>query len=237
MTALRPRDRLAFALDVASMQGARALLDRLRGEVGVVKVGLELFTAAGPSAVEAVRAIGARCFLDLKLHDIPNTMARGAAAASKLGVSLLTVHAAAGPSALAATQRAVRNSETQLLAVTVLTSLDEAELAAAGIAADPGVLVEQRARMALDAGIRGFVCSPQEAARVRALAGPDATIVTPGIRPAGSEAGDQRRISTPADAIRSGASILVVGRPIREARDPADAARRIVAEIAAAGAQ
>ena len=234
MRRLRARDRLAFALDVATMRGGEKLLGRLAGEVGVVKVGLELFTAAGPDAVRAVREAGAGCFLDLKLHDIPNTMARGAHAASALGVRYLTVHAAAGPAALEATARALAPTETIPLAVTVLTSLDRAELAAAGIDADPGDLVERRARMALDAGIQGFVCAPQEAARVRELAGPDAVIVTPGIRPAGAEAGDQRRVATPAQAIRAGASILVVGRPIREAADPADAARRIVAEIGAA---
>lgn len=232
---LRARDRLAFALDVASMREARMLLERIRGEVGVVKVGLELFTAAGPEAVAAVHEHGAACFLDLKLHDIPNTMARAAAAARAMGVRYLSVHAAAGPEALRATREAVDGSETTLLAVTVLTSMDAAELEATGLVASPEALVEQRARIARAAGLTGFVCSPHEARTVRAIAGPDAVIVTPGVRPQGSPSGDQRRVSTPAEAIRAGASILVVGRPIKDADDPADAARRVVAEIGAAG--
>ncbi|MFK7987818.1 MAG: orotidine-5'-phosphate decarboxylase [Sandaracinaceae bacterium] len=231
----RARDRLAFALDVATLRGGRMLLERLRGEVGVIKVGLELFTASGPAAIEAVHEADAKCFLDLKLHDIPNTMARAAQAAASHGVRYLTVHAAAGPAALEKTARAVEGTTTQLLAVTVLTSMDEGELGHSGIDSAPAALVERRVRMATEAGVRGFVCSAHEAERVRELAGPRCVVVTPGIRPAGADVGDQRRVATPATAIRAGASLLVVGRPIREANDPADAARRIVAEIAAAG--
>lgn len=234
---LAPRDRLAVALDVSSLEEACSLAERLAPEVGVLKVGLQLFIAEGPAAVRAVRAAGAACFLDLKLHDIPATVSRAVEAAAGLGARYCTVHAAAGPAALDAAVKAASGSEMHLLAVTALTSLDEAALRAIGFAApEPERVVRRLATLAMEAGIDGFVCSPHEAALVRGMVGPDKILVTPGVRPVESELGDQRRVATPAQAIRAGADVLVVGRPIRNAGDPAAAARRIVAEIAEAAA-
>lgn len=221
-----------LALDVPSLDAARPLLTRVGPEVGCVKVGLELFIAEGPSAVEAVLASGASCFLDLKLHDIPRTMAGACAAAARLGVRYLTVHASAGPAALDAARQAIQGSATRLLAVTALTSLDAGALRAVGLEADPGVVVERLARLAADHGIDGFVCAPAECPALRAACGADALLVTPGVRPLGSAKGDQARAATPAEAIRRGADLLVVGRPIRDADDPVGAARAIAAEIA-----
>jgi orotidine-5'-phosphate decarboxylase len=232
-TLARARDRLAVALDVPTLDAARPLLERLGGEVGVLKVGLELFVAAGPPAVEAVHRTGAACFLDLKLHDIPATVAKAAGAAARLGVRYATLHASAGPAALEAAVEAARGTDTRLLAVTALTSLDATQLGAVGFEPDPAAVVRRLAELATAAGVDGFVCSPQEASLVREVAGPEALVVTPGVRPAGSDRGDQRRVATPAEAIRGGADLLVVGRPIRGADDPAAAARAIVDEIAA----
>lgn len=235
MPELSPKDRLAVALDVPSLDEARAFARLVAPEVGVLKVGLQLFVSAGPAAVVAVQETGAACFLDLKLHDIPATMAGAARAARDLGVRYATVHAAAGPRALRAAVDAVQGSETKLLAVTALTSLDAAALRAVGFASpEPGAVVRRLATVAVEAGIDGFVCSPHESAMLRTLAGPEATLVTPGVRPAQADKGDQRRVATPEQAIRAGADVLVVGRPIRDADDPLAAARAIVAEIAAA---
>ncbi len=216
-----------------TLDAARGLIAEVAPHAGVLKVGLELFVAEGAPAVRAVQEAGSRCFLDLKLHDIPATMARAARAASALGVRFLTVHASAGPRALEEARRAVEGGPTQLLAVTALTSLDADELTAIGLGADPAEVVQRLAALARDAGIDGFVCSPQEAPRIRALA-PHATIVTPGVRPAGAAAGDQRRVATPADAVAAGADVIVVGRPIRDAADRAAAAAAIAQEIEAA---
>lgn len=228
------RDRLVLPLDVPTLEEARALIAELKDEVGVFKVGLELFTAEGPRAVEAVLEAEARCFLDLKLHDIPATMAGAVRAAARLGVHFLTVHAGAGPEGLARAAEAAAGSRTELLAVTVLTSMDSAQLAATGHAEPPSALVERYAALALGAGLPGLVCSPEECAALRARFGPRPTLMVPGVRPAGSDAGDQRRVATPAEAIGAGASLLVVGRPIRGARDRARAARAIVDEIESA---
>ena len=228
---LSPRERLVLPLDVATLDGAMGWIDRLRAEVGVFKVGLELFTALGPAAVEAVHRVGAACFLDLKLHDIPATMAGATRAAVGLGVRYLTVHTASGPRALEACARAVEGSDTQLLGVTVLTSLDAEELGAIGAGADPAELTLARARLASQAGLRGLVCSPLECAALRAELGAGIQLVVPGVRPAGSRADDQRRVRTPAQAITEGADLLVVGRPIRDADDPVEAARAVVREI------
>jgi orotidine-5'-phosphate decarboxylase len=232
-TFARARDRLAVALDVPSLEAARPLIERLGGEVGVLKVGLELFVAAGPPAVEAVHRAGAGCFLDLKLHDIPATVAKATRAAASLGARYLTLHASAGPAALEAAAGAARGTDTRLLAVTALTSLDETQLRAIGFDPDPAAVVRRLAELATAHGVDGFVCSPHEASLVRELAGPEALVVTPGVRPAGADRGDQRRVATPSAAIRGGADVLVVGRPIRRADDPVAAARAIVAEIAA----
>lgn len=231
---MRARDRIAFAFDVPSLDAGRDLLARVGPEVGVVKVGLELFTAEGPAAVRAVHDAGSACFLDLKLHDIPATVARACAAAARLGVRYLTVHASSGPTALAAASKAVHGSSTRLLAVTALTSLDAAQLGAIGLPPDPLSVVTRLAALAAASGIDGFVCGPPEVAAVRSIAGPGGVLVVPGVRPAGSEAGDQARVATPAEAIAAGADVLVVGRPIRDAVDPAEAARAIAREIAGA---
>lgn len=227
----RAKSRLVLPLDVPDLDTARQWIARMRDEVGVFKVGLELFTAVGPDAVRAVHDAGSQCFLDLKLHDIPATMAKATASASGLGVRFLTVHASAGPAALRAV--AAEAGDTQLLAVTVLTSMDEAELGAVGLAGPPASAVERLAEMTLESGVRGLVCSPLEVATLRARLGSAAQLMVPGIRPEGSARGDQKRIATPGSAIADGADYLVVGRPIRNAPDPVAAARAIVSEIQA----
>lgn len=229
------RNRLIVALDVPDAASATRLLDRLDDTCLWFKVGLELFIAGGPAVLEPLLRRGHKVFLDLKLHDIPNTVAGAVRSAASLGASMLTVHAAGGPSMLQAAREAastVRNAP-ELLAVTVLTSMDAAQLSAIGVQRQPAQQVEMLARMGLAAGLRGFVCSPQEVQTLRTLAGPEATLVIPGIRPAGADSGDQKRIATPADALRQGASYLVVGRPITQAPDPARAAEAILNEMAA----
>jgi len=226
-----PRERLAFPLDVSTLAEAERQLDLLMDHVGVFKVGLELFTAEGPAAVRAVQARGRRCFLDLKLHDIPATMAGAVAAAAQLGIAYLTLHAAAGPEALRAAANAAAGSKLQLLAVTVLTSLDDAGLADIGLSGPSAQAVARLAQLGAASGVTGFVCSPMECAALRLQLGGTAFLVTPGVRPTGAAVGDQRRIATPAQAIAAGADLLVVGRPIRNAHDPATAAASIVAEI------
>ena len=227
-----PGLRVALALDVPDLDAARRLIEQTSAHVGVFKVGLELFIAEGPAAVDAVHAAGARCFLDLKLHDIPATMARSVERASAMGVAYLTVHAAAGRESLAAAQ--ARAGRTRLLAVTVLTSLDDAALEAIGIQGGPGAAAGRLAELAWGAGVRGFVTSALECHSLRSALGEEAFLVTPGIRPAGSAAGDQKRVMTPAAAIEAGADLLVVGRPIRDASDPGAAARDIVRQVGAA---
>ncbi|HUB00774.1 MAG TPA: orotidine-5'-phosphate decarboxylase [Terracidiphilus sp.] len=228
------RKRLIVALDVPTAPAAIDLVNRLERDCLWFKVGMELFTAAGPAAIESIVARGHSVFLDLKFHDIPNTVAGAVRSAAALGVRMVNVHALGGPAMLAAARQALDAvpDPPQLLAVTILTSMDAAQLRAVSIGLDPSDAAEALARMSLEAGIRGFVCSPQEAARLRDLAGPDATLVIPGVRPAGAEASDQRRIATPAEALRAGASYLVVGRPITQAPDPADAAEAILDEMA-----
>jgi orotidine-5'-phosphate decarboxylase len=230
-----PGSRIALALDVPDLEAAKKLIDETREHVGTFKVGLELYTAVGPAAVEAVHAAGAKCFLDLKLHDIPATMGRSVAQAASMGVAYLTVHAVAGPSSLR--QASDNAGSTRLLGVTVLTSLDAAELEAIGLSGGPRNAVDRLARLAWDAGLRGFVTSAHECAALRAALGEEAFLVTPGIRPAGSDVGDQKRVMTPADAIGAGADLLVVGRPIRDASDPAEAAANIARQVQLALAQ
>jgi orotidine-5'-phosphate decarboxylase len=230
-----PGSRIALALDVPDLEAAKKLIEETREHVGTFKVGLELYTAVGPAAVEAVHAAGAKCFLDLKLHDIPATMGRSVAQAASMGVAYLTVHAVAGPSSLR--QASDNAGSTRLLGVTVLTSLDAAELEAIGLSGGPRNAVDRLARLAWDAGLRGFVTSAHECAALRAALGEEAFLVTPGIRPAGSDVGDQKRVMTPADAIGAGADLLVVGRPIRDASDPAEAAANIARQVQLAPAQ
>lgn len=230
------RKRLIVALDVPNTAAAAELVARLEGTCRWLKVGLELFVAAGPSVLEPLMARGFSIFLDLKLHDIPNTVAGAVRSAAGLGARMLTLHAAGGPAMLAAARNALEgvSDPPELLAVTVLTSMDAAQTKAVGLALPPADQVELLAWMAMEAGMRGFVCSPEEVHRLRLLTGPDGVLVVPGIRPAGAAAGDQKRTATPADAMRQGASYLVVGRPITQAADPAKAAEGILAEMAEA---
>ena len=231
------RKRLIVALDVPGAAEATRLVNQLERTCRWFKVGLELFVAAGPAVLEPIVARDHSVFLDLKFCDIPNTVAGAVRSAASLGARLITIHAAGGPAMLEAAQNALANlsDPPQLLAVTVLTSMDQPQLAAIGLAGrTPAQQVELLARMGLAAGIKGFVCSPQEVATVRAIAGPEGVLVIPGIRPAGAQPGDQKRIATPADALRSGASYLVVGRPITQAHDPSEAAKAILSEMAEA---
>jgi len=233
------RDHLVLALDVDSLDDALALVRRLRPWFGVAKVGLQLFSAAGPDAIAAVRGEGLDVFADLKLHDIPETVERAVAAAAAHGVRYLTLHAAGGPKMLsAAARRAEReNSGLVLLAITVLTSLDAADLTAVGVSAEPGAHALRLAKLAHEQGIPGMVCSAAEVSALRAALGPAAVLVTPGIRPASSASSDdQKRTGSPEGAIRAGASLLVVGRPIRDAADPAATASAIGDEIQRASA-
>ncbi|MGB5191891.1 MAG: orotidine-5'-phosphate decarboxylase [Polyangiales bacterium] len=227
-----PGSRIALALDVPDLDTAERLISQTREHIGVFKVGLELYTSVGPAAVEAVHAAGARCFLDLKLHDIPATMGRSVARAAAMGVAYLTVHGMAGAESLRSAERDAGG--TKLLAVTVLTSLDERALDEIGLEGGPAGAAERLAKLAWDAGVRGFVTSAHECVSLRRALGPDAFLVAPGIRPAGADIGDQRRVMTPADAIDAGADMLVVGRPIRDASDPTTAASDIASQVAAA---
>jgi orotidine-5'-phosphate decarboxylase len=230
------KDRLIVALDVPSAAQARELTAQLRGICRWVKVGLELYLAAGTTMVEELTGQGFSVFLDLKFHDIPNTVAGAVRSAASMGASLLTIHAAGGPAMLRAAAEAAAASSNgpQLLAVTVLTSMDRAQLAAIGIEVRAAEQVLRLARMAIDADVRGLVCSPEEVALLRQQLGTDPHLVVPGIRPAGAAVGDQKRIATPGDAIRAGASQLVVGRPVTQAADPAKAAQAILNEIGSA---
>ncbi len=229
---LDPRSRLIVALDVGSVSEARALAERI-GEAGVFyKIGYQLAFAGGLSlAGELVRA-GKQVFLDLKLHDIGYIVEEGVRSVARTGVSLLTVHAY--PQTMRAAARGKLGSDLKILAVTVLTSYDDADLTDAGYALGAADLVARRAAQARDLGIDGVVCAPTEADKVRELVGRERLVVTPGVRPAGTDPGDQKRVLTPSDAIRAGASHLVVGRPITGADDPRAAVETIVAEIAAA---
>lgn len=212
------------ALDFPSREEAFALVDALGDAGDFYKVGLELYTRAGPEVVEALRNRGKRVFLDLKLHDIPNTVAAAARAAADLGVDLLTVHAAGGPAMLEAAARAAEGGP-RLVAVTLLTSLspDDVEAVWGRPILSLRDEVVRLATQAADAGVRGVVASVLEVEAIKRAVGRDVFVVTPGIRPAGGEPGDQARIATPAEAVRAGADVLVVGRPVREAPDPAAA--------------
>jgi orotidine-5'-phosphate decarboxylase len=230
------KQRLIVALDVPTADAALALASRLENQCQWFKVGLELYIAAGPAVVETLVRRGHSIFLDLKLHDIPNTVAGAVRSAASLGAGLLTIHAAGGPAMMAAAQDAVSGltNPPELLAVTVLTSMDEGQLKAIGVEQTPAERVVLLAKAGMAAGIRGFVCSPREVAALRALTGPEGVLVTPGIRPVGADKGDQQRIATPSFALGQGASYLVVGRPITQAPDPALAADAVLLEIAEA---
>ena len=230
--AVDPRSRLIIALDVPSVSEARALVDRI-GETGVFyKIGYQLGFAGGLALAEELVRCGKQVFLDFKLHDIGNTVEEGVRSAARIGASLLTVHAY--PQTMRAAVRGRAGSDLKILAVTVLTSYDDTDLAEAGYALGAVDLVARRAAQARDLGVDGIVCAPTEAARVRELLGPEPLVVTPGVRPAGADAGDQKRILAPSEAIFAGASHLVVGRPIAGAPDPRAAAEAILAEMASA---
>lgn len=233
MTATRVVPQLAVALDVPNLADARSLAERVAAHAGMLKIGIELFVAEGPSVVSMARALRP-VFLDLKLHDIPETVDRAVGRAAALGVKLLTIHAAGGPAMVErAAQRARREGGIDVVAVTVLTSLSDEDLAQAGVAGGARTQALRLARLAWAAGVRHFVCSPHEASDLRGALGKDAILVTPGIRAAASD-DDQKRTATAAEAVRAGANVLVVGRPIRDAKDPAEAARLFAAEIESA---
>jgi len=223
---------IIVALDESSLDSAQRLMDLLDGRARFYKVGLQLFTAEGPAVVAAVKARGARVFLDLKLHDIPNTVAAAVASARDLGVDLCTIHLGGGPEMCAAAVETACGATT-ILGVTVLTSSDEATLRACGVGGAVVAQVERLAAMGWEAGVRGFVASALEVARLRTLLGPEAVLVIPGVRPAGADLGDQKRVATPAEVVRRGATHLVIGRPISRAADPAAAYEAVACEIAA----
>jgi orotidine-5'-phosphate decarboxylase len=231
---MNARERLIVALDVPGEADATALVDSLAGRVGMFKVGSQLFTATGPAFVRELAARGEKVFLDLKYHDIPNTVAAAVSAASRLGVSLLTVHALGGQAMMEAAVGALPALGERLLAVTILTSHDAAGLGTVGLEPEVAPNVQRLARLARAARVDGVVASPHEVALIRQVCGRDFLVVTPGIRPAGARAGDQARAATPAAALASGADYLVVGRPITEAVDPAAAADAVVREMEAA---
>jgi orotidine-5'-phosphate decarboxylase len=234
------KDKIVVALDVPNRDAALSLVEQLTGFVGMFKIGKQLFTAEGPQLVREIVASGERVFLDLKFHDIPNTVAGAAQSASRLGVSLFNVHALGGSEMLRAAVQAVQNqpatplARAKILGVTVLTSMNDAGLAEVGIPHKASEMVVRLATLARIAGLDGVVASPREIRLIREqIANHDFIILTPGIRPAWSASGDQKRIATPAEALREGADYLVIGRAITDAKEPRAAAERILDEISA----
>ncbi|HEY0910634.1 MAG TPA: orotidine-5'-phosphate decarboxylase [Bradyrhizobium sp.] len=229
---IAPRDRLIVALDLPDVAAAEAMIARLGESVSFYKIGYQLAYAGGLPLVRQLAGAGKKVFVDLKLHDIGNTVARGVESIAKLGATFLTVHAY--PQTMKAAVEASAGSGLEILAVTVLTSYDDGDLHAAGYRLGVSGLVEARAEQAQALGVHGLVCSPEEAASLRKIVGRRLRLVTPGIRPQGSSVGDQKRIMTPARAIAAGADYLVVGRPVMEVADPKAAADAIQAEISQA---
>jgi orotidine-5'-phosphate decarboxylase len=229
---IAPRDRLIVALDLPSPDAAEAMVDRLGDSVTFYKIGYQLAYAGGLPLVGKFADRGKKVFIDLKLHDIGNTVMRGVESIARLGATFLTVHAY--PQTMKAAVEGRAGSKLKILAVTVLTSYDDDDLHAAGYRLGVSELVEARAQQAQVLGVDGLVCSPEEAGNLRKIVGHQMNLVTPGIRPAGAATGDQKRIMTPARAIAAGADYLVVGRPVMEAADPKAAAEAIQAEIAQA---
>lgn len=229
MPKIDPRDRLIVALDVPDLASAEAMVSRLGDSVTFYKVGMELAYSGGLSFVRRLADAGKKVFLDLKLHDIPNTVEKATAQVADLGATFLTVHAF--PQTMKAAVKGRGTSSMKILAVTVMTSYDDADLVEAGYAFGVRDLVERRARQAHAIGVDGLILSPEEVSAMRALLGPDITLITPGIRPSGSAVGDQKRIMTPANAIEAGADYLVIGRPVTQADDPKVSAEAIIAEI------
>lgn len=221
---------VAVALDAPDLETAARWADLVTPHVSTVKIGLELYLRYGPTVVASIRgASGVRVFLDLKLHDIPATVAGAARAVARLRPDLLTVHAVGGPDVIRAAVEAA--PDTKIAAVTVLTSLDQAQLERTGVTGSVRDSVLRLASLAVEAGARGIVCSPREVAAVRAEVGPEITLITPGVRPAGADAHDQARVATPEEALRSGSDLLVIGRPITAAPDPGAAAAALAASL------
>lgn len=230
------RDRVIVALDLATASEAVALASRLQGRAVWMKVGMTLFYAEGPGVVRSILGLGQRVFVDLKLHDIPHQVEGAARSVARLGAGMMTVHAAGGRAMMEAAVRGAAAGAAEVgaerpavLAVTVLTSMDHTALSEIGVDRDPASQVEVLARLALDSGVDGVVCSPREAAAMRAILG-DRLVVTPGVRPAGAATQDQSRVASPVDAFRAGSTHVVVGRPITEASDPIDAFESLVTD-------
>jgi len=238
MTMLRFSNPVFVALDTPDLPRALALAKAVRPYVGGLKVGLEFITALGPAAVSAIVDLGLPVFADVKFHDIPNTVAGAAREIAKLGVALFNVHASGGEAMLKAAREAGAsvNPNVKVIAVTVLTSMGDDDLSAIGLGDSVALQVARLSRLAKDCDLDGVVCSPREIEVVRRACGPNFLIATPGVRPAGAQLGDQRRVTTPSEAVRAGADILVIGRPITAADDPAQAAAAIAEEVAPARA-
>ena len=230
---IKAAERLIVALDVRSLAEAKEMVRKLSPEVRIFKVGIGLFTLCGPDAVKLVHDNGAKVFLDLKFHDIPNTVAHAVRSAAKLGVFMMNVHALGGSEMMMRAVEAARESDKKpkLLGVTVLTSLDQSSIGEVGIEKKIEEEVVTLARLGKESGLDGVVVSPNETGLIRKNLGKDFIIVTPGIRPAGAEKGDQKRVMAPADAVRAGADYIVVGRPITETKDPLGAAKKIIKEM------
>ena len=225
---------LIVALDVNNRQEAEEKVKLIGDAVNFYKIGLELFSAEGPDVVRTVTGLGKKVFLDLKLHDIPRTVERAVKSAANLGVDLMTIHSVGGKAMISAAANAAAEfgaNAPKILAVTVLTSLDQSDLNDIGVERTPAEQVAQMGKLALSSGANGIVCSPKEVKAMREILGPAALLVTPGVRPQGSDVGDQKRIATPGDAVRDGSTHLVVGRPILQAADPVAAAIAIRAEM------
>ncbi|MEO5754076.1 MAG: orotidine-5'-phosphate decarboxylase [Chthoniobacterales bacterium] len=227
--AIKPSERIIVALDLPTAEAALGLVKNLSPHAGLFKIGLQLYTAAGPEIVRAVRDLGGRIFLDLKLHDIPNTVGRAVESAGSLGVEMLTVHLSGGRTMIEAAVKAAP-TEMLLLGVTVLTSSDESTLRETGVTSSVEEQVVRLAQLGADCGVGGLVASPLELSALRRALGAEIKIVTPGIRPASAAANDQKRATTPAEALKGGADFLVIGRPITAASDPRAALEQIVAD-------
>ena len=223
-------EKIIVALDVPARTDAVRLVEKLRAHISTFKVGLQLYTAEGPDIVRAILDTGARVFLDLKLHDIPNTVAGAVEAASHLGVHMLTIHLSGGRAMIEAAV-AARNESLTLLGVTVLTSIDQATLREAGVETELGQHVLRLAQLGVNAGVNGLVASPHEVKMLRATINPQIKLVVPGVRPSWADTADQKRFMTPRDALDAGADYLVIGRPITSHPDPADAVAKICAEL------
>jgi orotidine-5'-phosphate decarboxylase len=233
---MKPYEKIIVALDVNTEKDALALVKKLQGKAGVFKIGKELFSACGPDIVKKIQKLGGRVFLDIKFHDIPNTVAKAVAQTAKLGVYMMTIHTAGGFEMMRAAVKAARENSSNgktpiILGVTVLTSLDDKSLKEIGFKYNAAQMVLRLARLAKKAGVRGIVSSPKEVKILRKALGKEMVLVTPGIRPAWACAGDQKRIMTPRDAVKAGADYMVIGRPITEHKNPAHAACLIAEEI------